>query len=183
MESSRSLPRDCSWRSTKAHQRSLTLLRTRLSMSSSARRGLKRPCDREIVLDGDLGLWPMGDLVGATVPHFVEGKHVGLNGPAHRFDRFVGCHLPTGWAGYTDNRWRNRIPPLVAKAVRTFRDRSSGYATVAVAAYGIRWAAMIPMMSFLGRGSGRSLGVVVVQVPVGVAEDRWIPVFIYASLS
>ncbi len=42
---------------------------------------------------------------------------------------------------------------------------------------------MIAMMSFFGRGSGRSSGVVVVHVPAGVADERWMPVFMYASLS
>jgi hypothetical protein len=42
---------------------------------------------------------------------------------------------------------------------------------------------MMAMMSFLGWCSGSMVGVVVVHAPHGVAEERWIPVFMYASLS
>ena len=42
---------------------------------------------------------------------------------------------------------------------------------------------MISMMFFLGRVSGLESGVVLVQVPIGVEDERWMPVFMYASLS
>ena len=39
------------------------------------------------------------------------------------------------------------------------------------------WASMIRSMSFFGSAFRAPDGVVVVQAPGGVAEDRWLPVF------
>ncbi len=77
---------------------------------------------------------------------------------------------------------RNLIP-RIAFALRTLSRRSTGYAGLAVAAYGILCAAMIARMSFFFVDCGCAAGVVVVQAPHGVADERWMPVFMYASLS
>src|SRR5512141_898972 len=71
--------------------------------------------------------------------------------------------------GQEDRMWMNRSP-FVSLAFRIFRRKSSGKAGLAVAAYGIRWAAMISMMSFFGVSLNTGLGVVVVQLRKGVAE-------------
>jgi len=84
--------------------------------------------------------------------------------------------------GHGARMCRNRIP-RVAAALRTLSSRSTGYDGHAVAAYGMLCAAMMPRMSFLRVDCGWPAGVVVVHAPHGVADDRWIPVFMYASLS
>ena len=65
----------------------------------------------------------------------------------------------------------NRVP-RISFAFFIFSIRSTGCATDVVAAYGIRCAAMIEMMSFLGCDFGCSRGEVVVHAPQGVPEER-----------
>src|SRR6266540_6210059 len=76
--------------------------------------------------------------------------------------------------------FRKRVP-VTPRARATLAARSWGCAGEAVAAYGIPCAAMICMMSFLRVDFPR--GVEAVRAPHGVAEDFWLPVFWYASLS
>ncbi len=66
-------------------------------------------------------------------------------------------------------------------ALSSFLMKSSGYATETVATYGISCAAMILGTSFFF--SVLPLSVEVVQLNWGVQLLRWMPVFIYASLS
>jgi hypothetical protein len=42
---------------------------------------------------------------------------------------------------------------------------------------------MMASKSFLGRSAPADPGVVIVQAPRGVPPERWMPVFMYASLS
>ena len=68
----------------------------------------------------------------------------------------------------------------MARAFLTFFWTSLGYDTLAVAEYGMPWAAMISGIGFLGRALPKlSLphGEVVVEAYLGVAPDRWMPVF------
>ena len=73
--------------------------------------------------------------------------------------------------GHAESRCMNLVP-FIFLALRNFLSMSSGKAGVAVAAYGIECAAMISIMFFLGLASGRSMGVVVVQAPTGVEDER-----------
>ena len=76
--------------------------------------------------------------------------------------------------------------PLMDSAFLTLFMKSSGYPIEACATYGIRCAAIISTMGFLGVCSQACVfptGVVVVHAPIGVDDERWMPVFMYASLS
>src|SRR5208283_3401137 len=74
-----------------------------------------------------------------------------------------------------------KVGPRNVSAFATFLKISCGYALHAVAMYSRWWAAAIASMSFFS--TVFPVGVVVVFAPSGVAPERCMPVFPYASLS
>ena len=170
--------------SAKGYIRLINLPHSRSTFSwilsrSPSRKKENRPWGSEVPAHRD-PLRFQSELVPLPVLHFVEGKDLGLNGQAGNPDGQLRREPPAYRAG------GKGIDELEAPGLLSLPDlsaKSSGYAMETVAAYGTRWAAMISTISFLGWLLRFRGGVVVVQAPQGVAEERWIPVFMYASLS
>ena len=76
--------------------------------------------------------------------------------------------------------------PSAATACSTLRLRSSQCVEAACPTYGTPWPIAIAVMSFRFCAFpklSRPAGLVVVDAAKGVAPERWMPVFMYASLS